>query len=215
MRRSITTLLVLLLLSTALYGVDFSYDLSLISARDESNGYDLTLGSEIIVKNFEASLLYMKEAGQVTLNYETTAKKEWKYAKITTNRTYIEDKVNKIYLEAVGKYPVKNKDFGFLILKYISVGNWEAGYRQTWSGERMIPKSNIVLGKSLNRKVELFFAPAELSYSFYYTSSDFEQWQEETNAKFEVWLLSYLSVYFRLEQKESWLRLANGLRIKL
>lgn len=212
---SVITLLLFFLLSTALYGIDFSYDFGLISSVAENDDYDWDFNSELRWKYFSASILYQKKESRKILNYETEIVKNWKYFGLSNKRTYIENRINDISLEGILRYPIENKEFKYLIIKYIAVGSWEAGFRQTWSGENMRPHSNVVFGKTLKREVDIFFCPATLEYSFYYISENFENWKKENEVRFDLWLLSYISIYFKYQLNENWLRISNGMKIRL
>lgn len=208
-------LLFFLCLSTALFGLEFDYDMYVISSDLDKNDIDWQVSSELRWKYFSANAVYRDVAGEQTLNYETRIEKNWKYLKIINKRLYVENRINDISIEALGKYPIENKVSDLWILQYIVLGNWELGYRQTWSGENMKPSSKIVAGKSLHRKIDFFLAPADFEYSFYYISQNFKDWSQENKIRFDFWLLSYLSIYFKYELNNEWFRVSNGLRIKI
>ena len=211
--KKLLILFILLLLPTFLIGLDLGISFSMRTSNT-SNLLNYQFVSDFNYKDhIKAEFQYEKNNGITHFNYITELTQKWSYLAVSSKRTFIEDKINQISLEALGRYLIEQKRWNFWLIKFISNGYWEAGLRQCW--DKNIPSTNIVIGKSYSKELKFFLIPAKYEYSLFYYSNDFKKWLNESSLAVNFSILANLDFFVKYLLKEDWLNFRMGLRLNI
>lgn len=162
--------------------------------------------------HLEVMATYEQEEGEHFISYSMRAEQNWKYFSLVT-RHFKTEELNQIYIEGLGRYPIKQDKWGFFPIKILTNGYWKLGYRQQWDSK--IPSSNIVIGKSYDTKIGFFLTPMNFRYSLAYTSDDGKSWQKEISTRTSLSILSNLDFHIKYLLEDEYTQLTFGLSFKM
>lgn len=210
--KRLVILATIILIATTLSAFQFDAGV-MVNTDNESDNLHYIITTSFFWKNHaEIMGTYEKEAGNTYISYNIKGEQSWKYFSLVTRHVSTE-KINKVYVEGLGRYPIEQNITDFILIKLLSDGYWELGYRQQWDHE--IPSSNIVFRKSYQKEMKSFFIPLQFKYSISYNSSDWESWEKEiyTRASFSV--VTNLDFYLKYLLEKNWTHFSAGITIKL